>query len=141
MRILLTIICFFVVSCNPFADSNAIIGHWQGVVPEDGIMVFHRNGKMELQDAEKKSIFDEDESLEITWETIEELTPKQLYLVMKAGSKRERIPLGIYTVDKGQLFLGVPEVYQGTVDGVELGEARYGMPKDFTGTVKVFRKI
>ena len=141
MRIFLTLICFFIVSCNPFADSNSIIGHWQGVALEDGVMVFHSNGKMELLDAEKKSIFDDEESLEITWESIEELTPKQLYLVMKAGDKSERIAIGIYKVEKGQLFLGVPIAYQGSVDGVELGVTRYEMPKDFTGTVKVYNEI
>lgn len=141
MRILLTIICFFIVSCNPFADSNSIIGHWQGVVPEDGIMVFNSNGKMEILDAEKKSIFDDDLSLQITWESIEELTPKQLYLVMEAGDKNERIALGIYKVDKGQLFLGVPIAYQGSVDGVDQGVSRYQMPKDFTGAVKVYNRL
>ncbi len=58
MKKFLAIILLLLASCSSPADSNSIIGKWSGNNPDDGTMIFHKNGKFEVFDKNSQSPFE-----------------------------------------------------------------------------------
>ncbi len=128
-------------SSNAVGESKSIIGSWVGTSTEDGILVFHNSGKMEIFSSTGEPLVDKPPIPTITWEAIEEVIPNQLYMTIEADGKKMRRPLGIYKIVNGKLILREPIEYHRSFGGFDLGVSRYEIPKDFSGVLKVFKKI
>ena len=118
-----------------------IIGKWRGQNPEDGIMIFNKNGKFDVVDQDGNSAFSHNPQPVITWEAITEIEPHQLYIHISYDNKIRRTPLGIYKIVKDKLILRPPKTYHRTFGGFDMGVSRYEIPKDFSGVINVFKKI
>lgn len=138
--VLMLLCLLFVVSCTKSAE-NELVGEWKGQQDEDGIMVFHKNGMFEGFDKDKASLFEGKQKPSMTWEAITEVEPHQIYIILKAEGKVERMPLGIYKIENGKLILRQPTTYHRTIGGLDMGVSRYEMPKDFSGILQVFERI
>jgi hypothetical protein len=70
----------------------------------------------------------------LEFETLEEVDPRQLYMVFVLGdSLRRRMPLGIYKIENGRLVICPAKGSQPTFGFVPFGEPTFEWPTEFAG--------
>ncbi len=141
MRIILLTLSLLLSACDLGTSSGDITGRWKGQDEKDGIMVFNKDGSFEILDANGLPLIKSEPKPVVTWETITEVEPFQLYITTSVGNETERIPLGIYKIENGKLILRGPITYYRTIGGFSMGVSRYEIPTDFSGVLQVFKKI
>ena len=136
-KVFLTLLIVF-TACGLVNANETIVGKWKGGNPEDGVLIFKKNGEFDIIDKNGESAFKSENKFTIKYEIIAELEPNQLYLNFLHENSTHRIPFGIFKIENGRLFLRESIEYHRSYGGFDMGVSRYEMPKDFSGIVKVF---
>jgi hypothetical protein len=135
---LLMVLCFYLAGCEG-SLSEEIVGTWVGKNEADGTMTFHSNGVFELLSKDGGETGDAD--MKVTWEVVDEIQPAHLYISVELNEKVHRVPLGIFTIEGGDLILRQPKEYKRHIGFMPIGNIRYEMPTDFAGIVNVYQKV
>jgi len=69
----------------------------------------------------------------VRYETLDEVYPMQLYMVLEMEDRRRREPLGIYKIERGRLVICPTKVFQRTYSVFPIGEPRHEWPTEFRG--------
>ena len=70
----------------------------------------------------------------LKYEVLDEVFPKQLYMVIESGDTlRRRHPLGIYKIDGRRLVICEVGITQQAIGGIPFGEPDYEWPSEFSG--------
>ncbi len=132
-RIILIVSILILTSCNFLGDP--LIGTWQ-INPPNGdseFITFTESGFMMTFTGGKTMMLD--------YEAITEVEPHQLYVILEDGEKSERLPLGIYKIEGKKMIFKESIEYHKAIGLIDMGTSRYEMPKDFSGTIKIYEKI
>lgn len=96
---------------------------------------------LEFLEGGKLSILDGKEEMTYRYETIEEVTPHQLYCIVKDNEQTIRYPWGIYKIVNNKLIIRSIIEYHRSLGGFDMGISRYEIPKDFSGVLNVYERI
>jgi hypothetical protein len=126
------------MACNLDFLAPSIEGRWVGNNPSDGVLIFHKDGKFEILNSEGVVVFNDPLTSSVTWESVKETNPHQLYINIIHNKESKRIPFGIYKIENGKLILRAAIIFTRNIGGISLGISRYEMPKDFSDVVNVY---
>jgi hypothetical protein len=141
--LILIFLTLALASCDFSTNDDNIAGKWKGQHEEDGTMIFHKNGTFEVLDKDGQSVFVGDPAFDgeskpsMTWETITEVEPHQLYIIIPTENGSMRIPWGIYKIVNNKLIHRHAIDHSRTIGGF----FEYEIPKDFSGIVRIFERI
>jgi hypothetical protein len=141
MKIIFITILLLLSGCGQGMFQNEIVGKWKSLDDRDGIMVFSSSGDFEVLDITGAQINFSGDRPSITWESITEVKPNQLYITMNVGGKAHRVPFGIYKMENDKLIFREALEFNTTVGGFNFGAPRYEMPVNFSGNIKVFKRM
>ena len=122
------------------ANNYEIVGKWEGRNPEDGILIFNSDKSFYIVGKNGKTIGNDD-TMKMEWETIREVEPHQIYILISSNEKIHKQPLGIYKIKNNKLIIRDVIEYRRRIGLIDVGTSRYEFPKDFSGILRVFNKL
>lgn len=140
MKLIFVLFSALLTSCNYFVEES-IVGKWKGENSVDGMIVFHKNGKLEVFDNNGIPAIKAEDGVEAKWEVIDQVSPKQLYVNVSVGEKNTRTPHGIFKITDGKLIIREVRTYYNTISGIKMSVSRHEVPKDFSGVIQTYTRI
>jgi len=133
-----------ITACTLTNDS--LVGRWESTNMPPEYLVFGSYNSFDVQEKNGTSLQEEMTAQQqgyvgLSYETVTEIEPHQLYMVMSAGGSSWKEPIGIYKIEGNKLILRRVTEFHRTLGGFDMGVSRVEMPEDFNGVVETYIRV